>query len=603
MATKSAVAMGCRESEEQILSLGPSTELKLLEMSSEQTTYRVFISYTGEDLEAHADAVADVIRKLEWIAIDHKFWSPSGRPSVEECREQVSSCDILVVLVAHRYGWVPTVQEGGDGEKSITWIEVDHARSSGLEVIPFLLDEDAAWPGNLVECRFSPASLEPLNRFKAQLQAGVAGFFSTPVTIEKELPLALPKAAARIAMARREHRVGSKETVTDDRQDSDSFTPFYFDPEHPPTLAERLETQLPKRILALDGHGKNTLVLLGYLGEIERLLQVRYGDSDFRLGDYFDLITGIGFSAPLAVGVAEGRRVANLRQMFPRLVEAALVPRWDGVRLSRKRIVPELETVFGDHLIHDDRYRTGFCIAGALERTRSNVTVQSSVAITNHPSCAHTVRSSVRDLVLGSMFMPLLGAPVTVDLGGGGQQSLFSGEGRIGGDPALFSFMVATGSREFPFHWRTGMRRLFLLSVGEGRDAQEVQKVSRRGGPLAILQNIASTHFSAQAGLRQQSRHLLQVLDPAGSEHAEFAPADWGEPVLTFRRLEVPVAPGALQDLGIAVPSAKGLVLRAPFTQRGLQLELEIGDRAASARVDDSLFLSSFDVRRPVHQA
>ena len=99
---------------------------------------RVFVSYTAQDLEVHADIVSDVVRKLEWVAIDHKFWSPSGRPSVSECIEHVESCQILVVLTAHRYGGIPSVEEGGDGERIITWIEVDHARDIGLEAMALI---------------------------------------------------------------------------------------------------------------------------------------------------------------------------------------------------------------------------------------------------------------------------------------------------------------------------------------------------------------------------------------------------------------------------------------------------------------------------------
>ncbi len=72
---------------------------------------------------------------------DHRYWIVSGRPSVEECKQQVELSDALVVLVAHRYGWVPSIEDGGDGEKSITWIEVDWAKARKIPVIPFLLDE------------------------------------------------------------------------------------------------------------------------------------------------------------------------------------------------------------------------------------------------------------------------------------------------------------------------------------------------------------------------------------------------------------------------------------------------------------------------------
>ena len=76
---------------------------------------RVFISYTAEDLAPFADVVVDLAQRLEWIAVDHRKWMPTGRPSVSQCREKVESADIVVVLVAHRYGRTPTIEEGGAG--------------------------------------------------------------------------------------------------------------------------------------------------------------------------------------------------------------------------------------------------------------------------------------------------------------------------------------------------------------------------------------------------------------------------------------------------------------------------------------------------------
>ena len=43
------------------------------------------------------------------------------RSQLEVCRSKVAESDAVVVIVAHRYGWVPSVQEGGDGRKSVTW--------------------------------------------------------------------------------------------------------------------------------------------------------------------------------------------------------------------------------------------------------------------------------------------------------------------------------------------------------------------------------------------------------------------------------------------------------------------------------------------------
>ncbi len=61
-----------------------------------------------------------------------------------ECLAKVSECDVLVVIVAHRYGWKPPGQRG----KSVTWLECLEAERQGKEVIAFLVDEKCEWPEN-----------------------------------------------------------------------------------------------------------------------------------------------------------------------------------------------------------------------------------------------------------------------------------------------------------------------------------------------------------------------------------------------------------------------------------------------------------------------
>jgi hypothetical protein len=53
--------------------------------------------------------------------------------------------DAVICVVAHRYGYVPPVELGGDGERSITWLEVDAAKGAGKPVFAFLVDPQAPW--------------------------------------------------------------------------------------------------------------------------------------------------------------------------------------------------------------------------------------------------------------------------------------------------------------------------------------------------------------------------------------------------------------------------------------------------------------------------
>jgi formylglycine-generating enzyme required for sulfatase activity len=179
-------------------------------------TPRVFISYTGEDLREHAKAAKRAVRRHQWIAVDHVDWSARGLPSLEWCREQVRSCDVLVVLVAHRYGWVPSKEEGGDGERSVVWWEVEEAKAHGLEVLAFLVDKDADWKLKFVEALADPVAGERLGRLKAVLNATVRPTFSDPDSVD------LPVFHALAEWDKRRVTVASKgeATATPDRPES-----------------------------------------------------------------------------------------------------------------------------------------------------------------------------------------------------------------------------------------------------------------------------------------------------------------------------------------------------------------------------------------------
>jgi hypothetical protein len=73
------------------------------------------------------------------------FVSSGAGPPLEQCLQKVEGADLLVVIVAHRYGWVPPDQPD-DAHKSITWLECEAARAHGKEVLAFLADEKQTWP-------------------------------------------------------------------------------------------------------------------------------------------------------------------------------------------------------------------------------------------------------------------------------------------------------------------------------------------------------------------------------------------------------------------------------------------------------------------------
>ena len=80
---------------------------------------KIFLSSTAEDLTAHRLA-ALAIERLELTCVGHETFTADERRSLPLCLAKVRECDLVVAIVAQRYGWVPAAAEHGDGKKSIT---------------------------------------------------------------------------------------------------------------------------------------------------------------------------------------------------------------------------------------------------------------------------------------------------------------------------------------------------------------------------------------------------------------------------------------------------------------------------------------------------
>ena len=131
----------------------------------------VFISSTSDDLKEHRAQAAAAAEMSGFAVSRMEYFSASGhKPTLEACLEKVGEAEVVVVLVAHRYGWVPDGPANPDA-KSITWLECDHARRvTGKEVLAFLVDPAYPWPAELRE---SNRVVEAMGRPTAEILAVV----------------------------------------------------------------------------------------------------------------------------------------------------------------------------------------------------------------------------------------------------------------------------------------------------------------------------------------------------------------------------------------------------------------------------------------------
>jgi formylglycine-generating enzyme required for sulfatase activity len=101
----------------------------------------IYISSTFEDLKKEREAAAQAVRRLGHQPVCMEDYVASPQQPVEKCLQDVRSCDAYVGIFALRYGFIP------DGyEKSITHLEYETAKESGIPCLIFLLDQKASWP-------------------------------------------------------------------------------------------------------------------------------------------------------------------------------------------------------------------------------------------------------------------------------------------------------------------------------------------------------------------------------------------------------------------------------------------------------------------------
>ena len=111
---------------------------------------RVFISSTIDDLADCRSAAIKAATQSGCFPVLSDDFPATGHPPLDVCLKKVSQCDVLVVIVAKRYGWIPTGPPN-EQQHSITWLECEQAVKEGKEVLAFLVDKDADWPLELSE--------------------------------------------------------------------------------------------------------------------------------------------------------------------------------------------------------------------------------------------------------------------------------------------------------------------------------------------------------------------------------------------------------------------------------------------------------------------
>ncbi len=279
----------------------------------------------------------------------------------------------------------------------------------------------------------------------------------------------------------------------------------------------------PKRILSLDGGGLRGVMSIQVLKKIEKLLQLRFGDCDMLLCDYFDLIAGTSTGAILAAGLSKGMTVREIEEHYRNLGDKVFKRTFwrRGAALEKYKaddVAKALSDVLGTTMMRDTDFRTGLLVV--LKRLDSG----STWSLTNNPDSRYFKVNPERPKNIPNGEYPLW----QVVRASTAAPTFFAGEKiRIhsneslerrdtvglfidGGvsphnNPALQALMVATMDG-YRFGWKAGADNILLISVGTGKADAKVDLSSR------ITDMPAAQAMLALKNLMEDCNDLVEVV-------------------------------------------------------------------------------------------
>lgn len=366
------------------------------------------------------------------------------------------------------------------------------------------------------------------------------------------------------------------------------------------SLLQRLQSPAPKRILTLDGGGVRGLISLEFLARIEDILRSRSGRADFRLCDYFDLISGTSTGAIIAACLALGLSVEEVRrgyhQFARRVFGRRRWRRWTAM-YDERPLVAELLQAFEQRTLGDESLKTGLCLI--LKRADTN----STWPLLNHPAGKYYAMNKdikLWEAVRASTAAPTLFLPQMVNVGKMEQAAFIDGAISMANNPAWQTLLVAT-LQGFPFHWPTGEQRLMITSVGTGRRLwqHQPQRIRRfwlydwaQEVPRMLIDDAS---LQVQVILQSLSRSPTAIMidREIGDLRDDLLTPD---PLLHYLRYDLVLAEPHLSELSMKLTLQQVANLSNLAGVENLPLLKEAGQRGAEAQVKSEHFPAIFDV-------
>lgn len=144
--------------------------------------HKVFVSSTFLDLEKHRARVIGSLQKSGFVVDPMEFWTASKDEPKVFSQKRIDGCDLCIALIGFRRGYVPA------GEKlSITQLEIQAAVSQNIDVLVFMLAEDAPWPRKYDEMNTDAALRRWRNELRKRYGAEEFGLESASIDVAPAL--------------------------------------------------------------------------------------------------------------------------------------------------------------------------------------------------------------------------------------------------------------------------------------------------------------------------------------------------------------------------------------------------------------------------------
>jgi hypothetical protein len=143
---------------------------------------RVFVSSTIRDLRLHREAVYIALRRLGHQSVGMEEWAASEQRPLERSLEAVRQSDVMILMVAWRYGVVLPGQVC-----SLTELELHAAHDQAIPCLIFMVPESAPWPRTEFD-----DDLTFIRQFRQKLlEQYTVGFFTAPDQLAIQVATAL----------------------------------------------------------------------------------------------------------------------------------------------------------------------------------------------------------------------------------------------------------------------------------------------------------------------------------------------------------------------------------------------------------------------------